>query len=85
MSTPPIVNLSATNAGTLRYSEPKVRNSACSTASETASVIISTASCELRIGRTETRSIDDAEHRHQRDRKQRRDQKRQLAATTVKT
>ena len=45
-----------TNDGTLRYSEPKVRNSACSTTSATASVIISTASCECRIGRISTRS-----------------------------
>ena len=55
--TPPIVNLLSMNAGTLRYSEPKVRKSACSTTSATASVIISTASCDLRIGRMKTRSM----------------------------
>ncbi len=57
MSTPPIEILSATKEGTLRYSEPKMMNSACSTASETASVIISTASCDWRSGRTRNRSI----------------------------
>ena len=56
MLTPPMVNLASMKAGTLRYSEPKVRNSACSTTSATASVIISTASCEWRIGRISTRS-----------------------------
>ena len=77
-STPPIVNLVSMNAGTLRYSEPKVRNSACSTTSATASVIISTASCDLRIGRIKHALDDDAEHRHQCDCQQRGGQQRQL-------
>ena len=55
-STPPIVNLVSIKAGTLRYSEPKVRNSTCSITSATASVIINIANCDLRIGRISTRS-----------------------------
>ena len=42
--------------GTLRYSEPKIRNSACSTTNDTARLIIKTANCDLRMGRISTRS-----------------------------
>jgi hypothetical protein len=42
--------------GTLRYSEPKLRNSTCSTTRAMARLIISTANCDLRMGRISTRS-----------------------------
>ena len=39
------------NAGTLRYSDPKVKNKACSTTNAVASEIINTPNCEARSGR----------------------------------
>jgi hypothetical protein len=51
-----MLTLASMNEGTFRYSEPNTRNNICSTTSATASEIISTASCEARIGRMNTRS-----------------------------